>query len=767
MSKVLSAGQPHETASTLVVDAVERLAGEVSQYPLFQTCEVVRLACLPWNVGGQVQPDTEDGVPLAELLVLIAAASSPDSNSNPLTDDLNLFREAKRWKAAAKEILHLAQLKHLAELRAAGPVQSLDKIAMSMRANEVWIRSSSYPDMLNATLTALFGPHEISAAVHRILGFTATEAVAVLEACHELQVEGWNNRMNTNAAALEDLIESDDGPDNIPQDDPRLRRFRESWLEAWQGAATSVGVRPTALAERTGLDFEVVESVIQNFRLDLDGRTPEQVVQTFANGDNPLRTNPLMVSESGDVMLVHHMFNHSAVRESLEQALKSDAAWETYQYHRGQLLERLAAEALNKLLPGADIQTSFEYFVPADSAQASKAPSEYTKKVEGDILLVLDDVALIVEAKAVAISPRSRTGETRRLRRDLIGIVKSASTQASRLAERIETDSGIRLHRGGWLDLSKIREVHLVAVSLEDLVSVSTATADLAAADLLDSSRIPWTVSIHDLQIIADLVENPAEFLLYLRRRCDDEASMVYFAPDELDLFLYFYESGLYVPPDPEKVEKELPFVKPRPGARRRRNKVKRTLISSRTDPLDQWHNSKFDPSAPVAPKPALTGSPIVPLVKELQARRDYGWLSIGATLLSGSTKAQADLARQAHDLLANPDPGGRERSATIPIGSTRANAWLLIWITRPPDVPPQDAIALATSYLRAKKHQLGLTRGAAFIWDESGKALSTVLYDGEPPKADPELDKQAENLFPADFLPRRIPPAAKRRKKR
>jgi hypothetical protein len=66
-----------------------------------------------------------------------------------------------------------------------------------------------------------------------------------------------------------------------------------------------------------------------------------------------------------------------------------------------------------------------------------------------------------------------------------------------------------------------------------------------------------------------------------------------YYAPDELDLFLYFFETGLYVEPDPDKVRELLPFMPPPTTAERRRfRSQQRKYISTRTDPLDAWYQS-------------------------------------------------------------------------------------------------------------------------------------------------------------------------------
>jgi hypothetical protein len=337
------------------------------------------------------------------------------------------------------------------------------------------------------------------------------------------------------------------------------------------------------------------------------------------------------------------------------------------------------------------------------------------------------------------------------------------------------------------VDFSNIREIHTVAVSLDDLSFASTATAELVKAGLIDPDRIPWTVSLHDLDLITLLVDRPAEFLLYLRRRRDPEATVFYTSSDELDLFLYFFEAGLYVEPDPEKVREAMPFMPPpTTDERRRRRQQVPALITSRTDALDHWHYSQlahqiddssthdiqglsnFSNTAVGAPaddstaapfaqnkasqdahKPAMLCSPLGDLIDTLQHRGDYAWLSIGATLLAGSTAFQEKMARLPTDLLNNPSPGGRERSVAVPFGSSREEGWLLIWITRPPGRQPDKFQQDTQDYLRVKMHQLLLPRGAVFVYDETTKKLADVYFDDHKGELEPRLHARLQSLRP------------------
>ncbi len=404
----------------------------------------------------------------------------------------------------------------------------------------------------------------------------------------------------------------------------------------------------------------------------------------------------------------------------------------------------------------------------ANEAEAKNAePSKYTKRVEGDHLFILDDVAIIVEDKAVALSALSRGGKKRRIRTDLTGIITKAAEQAGRIRDRIERDGGLRIEGEGWVDLSQIREIHTVAVSLDDLSTVLTATAELVRAGILSVDNIPWTVSLHDLELIAKLITRPAEFLLYLRRRRNPDVTVMFSAPDELDLFLFFLEVGLWVEPDPAQVRAAFPFLpEPSTAEKRRYRSQKPTILASRTDALDQWFYAHRRVGADVGsvPKPAMPPSPVAPLIDELRARNVTGWLSIGATLLSADFRVQHQFARYGDELLGNPSQHGQGRSYTIPVTACvdPTEGWLFVWATRPAAEDPSVAVQRARDYLRAKKQQLGLPRGVVFLYDEPSRALLEVLYDGHIGPLDGAATDVLHSLRPATDLQRTIHPNAK-----
>jgi hypothetical protein len=766
MAKLGSAEDPETEIQKAIKDATARFVSHVRRFTPLRLIETARLALLPLASDGG-WPVTEAGAAQLELLALLTLAAQRDT-----ADDQHVYDEAQAQEMSAfvstakedvEELLRLAQVRSYA---VADPSDELALVSLLIRSSEVWMRNSSYPEMVEKTyLELLDGEPSVRTTLNSELGFDATDALAVLGACHLLQMDSLNARIN----AMRDATTSAMTADQAGQlDDELTERVRARILDLFEPDAVRATVAVEDVVERTGITAERVAAVVEHFRLDLGTMTPLEVLDAFATGRNPMRMRPLIVADDGRIMLVHPALSVFAVRESLEAHLKTSRAWNQYAKHRGDLLEIRTRAALGRVLPSARYRDGFRYYVPVDDAERRAGdPAKYTKRVEGDHLIVLDDVAIIVEDKAVALSALARGGKTNRVRTDLTGIITKAAEQAGRMRDGIERDGGLRIEGEGWVDLSDIREIHTIAVSLDDLSTVMTATAELVKAGLLDLDNIPWTVSLHDLELITELVARPAEFLLYLRRRRNPDVTTMFSAPDEMDLFLYFFEAGLWVEPDPAKVHAAFPFRdEPTTAELRRYRRQQPAILSSRTDALDAWFylRERGETAAAAEARPAMVPSPLEPLIDELQSRGTTGWLSTGATMLAMETSAQDRFARHADNLLDNPSPDGTGRSITITVTASvdPAEGWLFVWATSPVGEATATAEKRARDYLRAKKHQLGLPRGAVFLYDEPTRDFVGAVYDGHIGPLDSSLTATLNSLRPISDMQRTLHPNAR-----
>jgi hypothetical protein len=778
VGSIVSADDPAASVQEQFDDVLREFVEETSRFSAASLIEAARMAVLPWTREGAYRVDPDASAAHVELLALIALAAEAQTGGPPPGEEPEV-QEMSHFVSHAKH--DLDRLLNLSTVRAAMTVDPSDKLAlisMLVRGSQVMIRNTSYADMTERTVADLLdGDADVRGELASGLGFDARDAIRVLTVVHKIQQDQINDRGEDFADALNDLrTVAETAPhreDHEPEDpsDELKEQLTARWLEAigkfFEPDMEASTVPVAKIVAETGLEEERVRAIVKRFTVDIRGQSPAGVVDAFTAGDNPLRPRPLIAAGVDRVLLPHHTLSADAVKENLEEYLKSTTVWETYQHHRGEVLEARVRTALERALPvGAEFRDAFNYFIPAtDVEDAAADPAKYTKRVEGDHLVVIDDVALIVEDKAGAVSPVAKGGKTKRLRTDLTSIITTAAAQARRLGHLIERDGGVRTE-DGWVDLSQIREVHTIAVSLDDLMSVTTATFELVRAGLIDPADIPWTVSLHDLELISELVDRPAEFLLYLRRRRDPLTTHVYMAPDELDLFLLFFEGNLWAEPDPDEVYKTFPFAGPPTSAARRRFREQgRAFVTSRTDQLDEWHYSKSRTDGPKVPKPRMLNSPAGPLIDELTARGVFGALSLGATLLSGSTAFQEQIAAQAKVLLDNPHPG-RSRQVAVPVTqmTNAKDGWLLVWSTH-----PTGGTELATTvveqerYLRLKKHQLGLPRGALFLFDQRSRELVHIVYDGYVGELPDQLKPLLKLLRPPDAWQQRPAPSKKR----
>lgn len=88
-------------------------------------------------------------------------------------------------------------------------------------------------------------------------------------------------------------------------------------------------------------------------------------------------------------------------------------------------------------------------------------------------------------------------------------------------------------------------------------------------------------------------------------------------------------------------------------------------------------------------------------------------------------------------------------RSFVEDAGNTRAEAWALIWATRPRRRPMEEVVTEALRYVRDKKFQTRIPRGAVLIFDEETRRLSEVVYDGETIPRSAEMDELTRYLTP------------------
>lgn len=666
-------------------------------------------------------------------------------------------------EAAAREALSVGSLVAIFE----SPPSSAE-LAVVFRSvqREVNLRNPVYPHMLLDTLLGLFGDAKVNDVCSEVLGFTGLEAVRVMEAVRTAPISAIQQRFSRMTEARDASLPHLEAfraeeRDSTSAPDPDAVRAAQELFDAVNDLTTNICeatvIDVSAVASSTGYEPTVVEAVLDVFTLDSE-LGPDEALERFFRGDNPLRTAPIVADPAGRRMLVHDGLALPAVREVIETRLKAAGRMTAYEDHRGPWVEKAAIDLLERALPNARVYRSLNYFVPDPRApQPQLEPTDFTKRVEADGLLLIDDVALIIEVKSVSLTGEARGGVARRLRGKLRDIITSAADQAGRLRDRILTDKRLRLDNGEWLDVSGVREVHTIAVGLEDLSGVTTTTTALLAAGVLRRDNIPWTVSVHDLRVVCELLDRPSELILYLRRRTQPETTWKYRAVDELDLFMLFLEAHFYFEPDPERLNADLPWsLAPRTGERRRHREQAPQVVESRTEPLDAWYYAEEDGSNAAKPRYNANDA-ILRLVDAITEGAEAGWLATCVALLSLNGPTQKKFGRFTKDLAKVVRQDGQHHSMTTLLGDDTGRHMLLVWACLGRHEQPAEAAEYLARYLKAKKGQTSAYRAACLIFDSRGQTLQQLLYDNTPVEQEAAPEPTA-GLFPLERMSRRVP---------
>lgn len=749
----LDAEDPVRDLDARISEATTRMSALMAGFHPFVAIEQARLFALPWHRGQPTyHAGIDDGFSCVEI-VAIVAMTMLESSDPSATAPASI---AEQLVGLAGDVRQLGSLRALYAMRTEDP---LGWIGATLQISEISMRGSSYAELLEDTSRSLFQDPSIDRHLRKAVAFGVSDALTVLSTLHDLQVHNMNRRQGV-AAVTHNRVERDKALGLASEQEVAIANRLLNL--AFQPNEVAASVSVADISRATKLSEEVVGAVLDAFSWCPDpSENTVEVILRFLQGDSPLRAAPVLRSDTGRALIMHPALTQGAIRERLETILRSTPGWEEYQAHRGRTLEQRTREAFERLLPTEKAWHGFFYYVPANDEERATGPSNYTKRVEGDHLLIVGDVAVVIEDKAVALSSQARTASPFRLRRDLTGIITKAAEQAQRLVARVINDGGLRVHGEGWVDMSFVREIHTVAVSLEDLTSTSTATAELVKAGILPATDVPWTVSIHDLDLIALLAQNPGVFLLYLRRRRHPDATVFYTAPDELDLYLYFLEAGLYVPEDPFRLRKTFSFIPPLEDSEVSQWEAQRAgIITSRTDVLDAWYLEDYVrrrrgkarlPSAP--PRPQLAPTPLDPLIRAVAESGITTAPAIVATLLSGDVRTQRHMARHASDVHLASNGGHTERTITVPVPTPDDGGWLFVWGTRPTGRDQQQWESNRRSYLRAKGSQLGVSRAVMFAFDGATGEVVGIFYEQVPDQLSEEDRAVADRLQPVSAM--------------
>jgi len=269
----------------------------------------------------------------------------------------------------------------------------------------------------------------------------------------------------------------------------------------------------------------------------------------FPLGDSVIQTKPLIkVDEKYFCFSINLSFRNifditatllqSADAVYYEQRFKNNASATS----RDNYIELKAKLLFEKFLPSVQFYHSLDYNIVENGL---------AKKPELDILGLSNDTLYIIEVKAGELNKKHRRGAILGLKDRLKETVNEGSYQCYR-AEKFINDNATpeftyvddNQRKTLVIDKSKSYNIIKISVTYEHLSTVSVNLKYLIESGVLSPAyKWTWIVSLFDLMVFTDLIENENDFKEYLQNRLGlYERNDIEFH-DEIDILGYFFEN--------------------------------------------------------------------------------------------------------------------------------------------------------------------------------------------------------------------------------
>jgi hypothetical protein len=562
---------------------------------------------------------------------------------------------------AVDAISRIPFLRELATASAAAPESGGDGAMLShiVRSHEASVRSPGYPVHQERLLRELFTPFadELKAS----LGIGLEDIISTSSALSTLVDTRLHARKVAVAGAVRSAraaVEAVRRGKTVADDSPLPHEVTVSWaamsnndldkaFAAMMGLGVGIGVgeefliNVQSVADSTSLAPDTVAAFFDAFSLAFGS-----VGQEFARPQtlHPLRTRPLI--KHGEFVFAGLAGSLIwAIQPRLEEVVKHTAPGR-YGKHRHVATLALTKQCLLTVLKGATaVENAFYPGGPGG------------EEAELDLLVSYDSACFLVEVKAGSLRPISRKGVREPLHDQLNDLIRDSHQQAARALAYIQGSASAVLRGTNEFvaDPARYTRFFMLTVLLEPLGHVYGAL-DSRSPLLTTVVGAPWVISILDLMVIADCLENYGPWLpLYIERRIRVLELAKVRTPDELDLFMYFLKRGLYFEDDPHHEEYDV------------------IHLGTHTDPLD-WYYFRAQGirhGAAPKPKPDVDAGTLL-FTEHLKRSGCQHWLDGSLALLSLSSQARAQFIdrvrqikkrtqkdRRSHDFSLHAEPGG------------------------------------------------------------------------------------------------------------
>ncbi len=277
------------------------------------------------------------------------------------------------------------------------------------------------------------------------------------------------------------------------------------WSSFYEGLLGLLCISPCEFDERLN-----VSGFLDNFSIPSDSKGLNKQFKSI--GDFNLFTSKPIIHLDNNKYFIPITFSvFEAVYESPYYWMLEDKEYyDKLSDHRGKVGEEITFELLKKVFGSNRVFQSVRI--------ESKKGHDDT---DIDVLCILGSKALCVQVKSKKLTQLSRKGNFEQLQKDFKGAIQDAYDQGLICRERIlENSATFYNSEGNKMKLSEdIDEVYILGVTTENYPTLTHQTSIFL--DKEENSPYPLFLTIFDLELVLFYLDNPYDFLYYVRQRIE------------------------------------------------------------------------------------------------------------------------------------------------------------------------------------------------------------------------------------------------------
>lgn len=458
------------------------------------------------------------------------------------------------WERALA-VMRLTQNHLIARGTITQPPTAIDDLRFILDSRRLGGRVERYPQFQSDHLRSALGPYR--SHITDIHGLQVEDVISGIDQIQDYLRSGVLGRYQTLAEVSATLMQrlATSGHDPSPEAPPAEVARIHATLATPAFADEYARSQEAARMALTPAIFDITDvSLLPKSFLSLLSVRPGESILTTLTGPGHDDLSPLSRSVLHRKPLLEingrfYSFYHTGLDDHVAAIIEDDliarrpAALGDMMRKRGEQLESDTRQVLVDLLRPDLILQNVYYPNPDDPANLT----------ELDILLAVDDVLLLVEAKAGGMDAAASRGAPESLAQALSDLIIEGQRQSERAEKYLRSadevplfdkDGRTELHR---LSHSRFRKIFRVVVTREALGWVGAQIAILAVLDPTLSKAYPWHVSVDDLRVIAHLFRNDEiRFIHYLEVRLPAAAASALSQADELEHVGLYNKMNVY-----------------------------------------------------------------------------------------------------------------------------------------------------------------------------------------------------------------------------